>query len=222
MSEATIDSDEGVFVVMSSARPKLSERNRKIYSVFLALCTLSLVQTICQMPPQIYRTWAPIMTYHVEGEEYRVIGWDKSAAFSIFLVPSSNAFPLITSSLLMLYILKKSIFRSFHGNISESLCILKAVLGDLVKQIIPSTRFIGKLIIIHLAALLWLAFNWICIVDLFLKGASMFAVILSVGSSAALSYLVVMRLGRKIEESEEDFHAGVAGGKWEEVLVENR
>ena len=120
----------------------------------------------------------------------------------------------------MLYVLKKSIPRSFHGSVSESLCILKAVLGDSVKQIIPSTRFIGKLIIIHLAALLWLAFNWICSVDLFQKGGSIFGAFLSVGSSLALSYFVVMCLSRKIEESEEDFHACVIGGKWGEVLVD--
>lgn len=223
--ETMIDSDGGVFVVTPSAtcrsRPKqLSQRDRKIYNVFLALCTLSFVQTICLMsPPQIYRTRSPKMTYHIEGEEHRVISWDKSTAFSVFLVPPSNAFPLITTSLFILYFLKKSNPQTFLGKTSESLDTLKRILRDSFKSAIPSARSIGELIVIHLAASLWLAFNWI-IVDLFLKGGSIFGAILSVGSSAALSYFVVMRLGRQIEENEEDFHAGVAGGGWEEVLVE--
>lgn len=210
-----------------SARPKLGRRDRKIYNVFLALCTLSFVQTLCQIsPPQIYRTRSPIMTHHIEGEEYRVISWDKSTAFSIFLVPSSNAVPLITTSLLILYVLKKSILkksipRTFHGNISEFLYILKAVLRDSVKPTVPSGRFIGKLVVIHLAALLWLAFNWIFIVDLFLQRGSIFGLSLAVGSSATLSYCLVTFLGRKIEENEKEFHADVEGG-WEEVIVEKQ
>ena len=218
-----IDSVEGVFVATPSARPKqLSKRDRKIYNVFLALCILSLVQTICQMsPPQIYKTRYPRMTYHVEDEEYRVISWVESTAFSVFLVPSSNAFPLITTSLLIIYVLRNSISGTFPRKTSESFDILKTILGDSFKSTVPSTSFILKLMLIHLAALLWLAFNWICVVDLFLKGGSIFGVILSVGLSGALSYCIVVHLGRKIEEDEEDFYSDVLeGGEWEQIIVE--
>ena len=104
---------------------------------------------------------------------------------------------------------------------SEYFDILKTILGDSFKSTVPSTSFILKLLLIHLAALLWLAFNWICVVDLFLKGGSIFGVILSLALSGALSYCIVVHLGRMIEEDEEDFYSDVLeGGEWEQIIVE--
>jgi hypothetical protein len=220
MIEVTIHSDDGVFVTVPSARPKqLSKRDRKIYRVFIALCGFSLLYTICQIPtPQIYKTRSPTMTYHIEGDEYRVFTWDNKVAFSVFLLPPSDVFPFLVASLLMLYILRRNVLSDFKGEISESFGILKAILRSAFTSILPSPRIVGKLILLHLAAYLWATF----IIELFLTGGSIVGIILSVALSAALSYYIVSRLYRKIEQTEIDFHGLVESGVWEVVLVEER
>lgn len=219
MTETMIDSNEGAFVVVPSTRPKqLSRHNRTLVNVFLALCTLSLIHTICQMPPQIYKSRSPTMTYHVEGDdEYRVFTWINSAAFNVFLLPSSNVFPLLAMSLVLFFFLRRNIPKLSHAKGSDSIGILKTVIINSFTSVVPSARAIGELVAIQFAALLWVAMNWICIFELFLRGGSILGVILSVGLSAVVSYYIVSRLCREIVQTEKDFHGDIEGGEWDDV-----